>query len=266
MKLISRSIVCMLATFSIINQTNTRLPDYENSWQIAVAIAGTVALTKGAYDAISYFDEMFLPFCQFKFEELLYKKPKLRNKTPVAFLEFQGDIGGELYDNFLRKLEQCALDDSIKGVFVRIDSGGGCPAESSGIYQELAELRKIKPVVAFVTCYCCSGAYYVACGATRILAVPEAFIGSIGVWREVVCFTDTIQGKFGPEKGQVEHKFIKTGKYKIIGNLYEPLTDDERAYLQRLNDQTYDAFCKVVELERGLEPDKRAIWADGKIF
>ncbi|MBI4199393.1 MAG: S49 family peptidase [Chloroflexi bacterium] len=62
-----------------------------------------------------------------------------------------------------------------------IDSPGGSVAVSEDLYLKVMRLREKKPVVAFVRGVAASGAYLVACAATKIIALPNAIVGSLGV-------------------------------------------------------------------------------------
>ena len=59
---------------------------------------------------------------------------------------------------------------------------------------------------------------------------------------------------------------IKSGRYKDIGSSTRPMTDEERAILQRVVDQLHQQF--VLDLSRGrrLEVSRVAALADGRIF
>ena len=52
---------------------------------------------------------------------------------------------------------------------------------SEYLYGAVSRLAARKPVIAFVRGVGASGSYMVACGATKIIALPSSIIGSIGV-------------------------------------------------------------------------------------
>src|SRR5207249_3005187 len=69
----------------------------------------------------------------------------------------------------------------IKALVIDIDSPGGGAGASEYLYRAVARIARQKPVIAFVRGTGASGAYMVAAAATKIIAVPMAVIGSIGV-------------------------------------------------------------------------------------
>lgn len=78
-------------------------------------------------------------------------------------------------------LHAMTLDDTVKAVVLRIDSGGGSAQASELIWQAVADLRAKKPVVVSMSDVAASGGYYIASGANKIFAMPDTLTGSIGV-------------------------------------------------------------------------------------
>ena len=62
-------------------------------------------------------------------------------------------------------LEYARRDDSIKGVFIRLNSPGGGAAASEQLYFETRALREKKPVVIIMTDIVASGGYMMSSGA-----------------------------------------------------------------------------------------------------
>src|SRR4051812_12941895 len=84
---------------------------------------------------------------------------------------------------FKQQLTQAAEDPDVKAVVLRINSPGGTVTSTDTMYTQLKTFRSKthKPVVASAQDVCASGAYYVACGADKIVTHPTTVIGSIGV-------------------------------------------------------------------------------------
>jgi len=74
------------------------------------------------------------------------------------------------------------MDDQVKAIVLRIDSGGGSKAASQMILSELqvAQAAGI-PVVASMSSVAGSGGYWIASSADEIWASPDTITGSIGV-------------------------------------------------------------------------------------
>lgn len=91
-----------------------------------------------------------------------------------------GTIGGESTSALLR---EARLDDKVKAVVLRIDSGGGSAFASEQIAQEIRQLRAAgKPVIASMGAVAASGGYWIAAPADEIYAAPTTITGSIGIF------------------------------------------------------------------------------------
>jgi protease-4 len=107
---------------------------------------------------------------------------KARAIQQIAVVEMDGVIGPRLkapdYVKLLRSIEE---NDRIRAVVLDVDSPGGSATGSNYLYLAVQSLAKRKPVVAFIRGLGASGAYLFSCPANRIVAIPSALIGSIGV-------------------------------------------------------------------------------------
>src|SRR5262245_27758708 len=91
------------------------------------------------------------------------------------------DIEGELIQSrpILDQLKRYEDSNSVRAILLNIDSPGGGVAVSQEIYAEIKRLRekKDKTIVAYLSSTGASGAYYVACGANKIVANPGSIVG-----------------------------------------------------------------------------------------
>src|SRR5690606_39748131 len=78
-------------------------------------------------------------------------------------------------------LGRLADDDRVAAVVLRVDSGGGSARASEQIWHAVERLKAKKPVVVSMAGVAASGGYYIAAGATKIIADPDTLTGSIGV-------------------------------------------------------------------------------------
>src|ERR1700681_3952627 len=98
---------------------------------------------------------------------------RITDRRRIAILPIRGVIGGVVRtDDLLR---------TIRAVLLEIDSPGGGATASEALYLAVKRVAAVKPVVAWIRGTGASGAYFLACGATRILSFPSAIVGSIGV-------------------------------------------------------------------------------------
>lgn len=149
-------------------------------------------------------------------------------------------------------------DDSVKGVLLRVDSPGGAIAPSQEIYRAVANLAKVKPVVASFGTVAASGGYYISAPATKIVANPGSLTASIGVKVEFMTFGATL------EKLGIKPEILTTGRFKSSGTPLKDLTPAQREQLMSLLDDMQEQFVSDVALGRGMKPEEVRAIADGR--
>jgi protease-4 len=143
---------------------------------------------------------------------------------------------------------------------VDIDSPGGAAGPSEYIYRSVAKIAKKKPVVAFVRGTGASGAYMVACGATKVVAIPTALVGSIGVISMRPMLYEML------EKIGVRMEITKAGRLKDMFSFFREATPEEREKEQALLDSFYDRFVELVAEARQLSQDQVRELATGELY
>lgn len=157
-------------------------------------------------------------------------------------------------------LRAFAADDTVKGVVVRIDSGGGSALASEQIWHAMSQLAAKKPVVVSMSDVAASGGYYIAAPATKIFALPDTLTGSIGV----------VGGKLalGPALDRLGVKSYPMGRGKHA-TMYASLnawTPEERALVERSMAAVYEVFVARVAAGRHTTPDKIQPIAQGHVW
>lgn len=180
-------------------------------------------------------------------------------KGRVGLVEVVGEI--DATGSVIDQLDRMDRDPTVKAVVVRLDSPGGGVAASQEIYDAVRRIRDDgKPVIASMGGVAASGAYYVACAADSIVANPGTLTGSIGV---IMSFpnTEELFRKVG-----LRFETIKTGKFKDVGSMWRPMTEEERALLQGVLANVYDQFVEAIVEGRGMAREEILPYADGRIF
>lgn len=174
----------------------------------------------------------------------------------------QVDLRGEIFDSgaVLEKLTKAKNDASIKGVLLLIDSPGGAFAPSMELALALKDLKAQKPVVVYAAGTMASGSYLAGVAADKIIANPASFIGSIGV------IVQGVDVSALAEKIGIKEQTLKAGAYKEAGTFARAWSEEERAFLQNLINQSYKLFSEFVATERKLDIDEKEKWADAKVF
>lgn len=223
---------------------------------------------------MSFFRWIFTPIAAiFRFINRYFKTVVFL--TIVAFLIFGGenrrtdsanlvqiDVKGAIFDTqaVLEQIQDAKNDENIKGVLLFIDSPGGALAPSVELNMAVKNLRAKKPVIAYASGSMTSGSYYAGTNATRILANPGSFIGSIGVIMQGADVSE-LANKLG-----VAPQTVKAGEFKEAGTFARKWNDAERAQLQALVDRTYEMFVADVAAARNLDANKSEIWANARVF
>jgi protease IV len=177
----------------------------------------------------------------------------------IAVVDIKGVITSS--DEVVRQLKKYRGMSSVKAVLLRIDSPGGGVVASQEMYEEVRKTRDAgTPVVVSMGSLAASGGYYVACGASRIVANRGTLTGSIGVIAEFLQLQELL-GKIG-----VDVKTIKSGKLKDSGTQTRKMTEEEQKYFQALMDDVHRQFMGVVQRERHLSATETRALADGRVY
>jgi len=169
-----------------------------------------------------------------------------------------GEIGGDTLADMVRRAR---LDDQVKALVLRIDSGGGSAFASEIIRSELVELRDAgKPLVVSMGSVAASGGYWIATPADEIWASASTITGSIGIFG----LYPTFEGAF--EKLGLNTDGVGTtdlwGSF-VIGNELPPLAQH---ILQSMIEDGYNDFISLVAEARDMTIDEVDAVAQGRVW
>lgn len=183
---------------------------------------------------------------------------RLKIRDDIAILDVSGPLfkranlftafsGATSYD-ILRRDLQVALDDkAINGIILKIDSPGGeangCDELAAAIYAA----RGIKPITSYVSGMACSGGYWLASAAPRIVISDLAVLGSIGV---VLGISDRTKAE--ERDGITRHEFVSS---QSPGKRPDLASDVGKARIQKMVDDLAEVFVSAVAKHRGVEPE-----------
>lgn len=183
------------------------------------------------------------------------------NPDRIAVTELFGAIGSPARTTeYIRMFRAIEENDKIRALVIDIDSPGGAAGPSEYMFSAVSKIAKKKPVIAFVRGTGASGAYMVAAGATKIVAVPMAIVGSIGVISMRPMLYDML-AKIG-----VRMEITKSGRLKdMFSNFREP-TAEEKEREQALINSFYERFVELVSQAREMPADRVRELATGEVF
>lgn len=267
-------------------QTTAASRKKEVSFFRSLAEAGAV---QTAYDALKYglidgekYDDEIKSIIQRKLKISLnetinfvslgnYKQAvdfKKSGENKVALVFADGDIvsgngeeeqvGSDKFKNILRKIR---LDKGIKSVVFRVNSPGGSALASEVIWREISLMRKEKPVVVSMGDVAASGGYYIACNADSVFANANTITGSIGVFSVVPNLASFFKNKLG-----ITFDGVKTAPYANMGQISQPLSEQEKRFLQSSVDSIYHTFKTRVSGGRKLSLNKVDSIAQGRVW
>ncbi|MBB1420879.1 signal peptide peptidase SppA [Pseudoalteromonas sp. SG43-7] len=168
-----------------------------------------------------------------------------------------GEIGGDSTAALLRKAR---LDDKVKAVVLRIDSGGGSMFASEVIRAEVLALKAAgKPVVASMSSVAASGGYWIASAANEIWAAPSTITGSIGVFGNFMTFENTM-AKLG-----VYSDGVATTEMAGL-SIARPLNEKMAQVIQLSVEDAYQRFLEVVGEARNMTPEQVDSIAQGRVW
>ncbi len=144
-----------------------------------------------------------------------------------------------------RAIKTARLDNEVKGILLRIDSGGGSALASDLMWKEIynttvLDTNNLKPIVASMSSVAASGGYYIACQADKIIASPTTITGSIGVISGRPNFSG-LKSKIGIHTERI--KFGERSDYNSGNKLWN---EDERKILRDGIEHVYGKFLKRV--------------------
>jgi protease-4 len=188
----------------------------------------------------------------------------------ISLIELEGTIAGSsslMGDGIISPQEVDSLlneakKDSSSALIISINSPGGSVEPTQEIYNSIERFKEKsgKKVYVWMKEVAASGGYYLSCGADKIVAMPTTLTGSIGVIMNLVNSEELLK-KIG-----VSFYTIKSGKYKDMGSISRPLTNEERAIFQNIIDESYNQFLKVVSEGRNNPLDQLKNLAQGQVF
>lgn len=183
------------------------------------------------------------------------------NPERIAVSELFGAIGSPAKTTeYIRMLRAIEENKRIRALVIDLDSPGGAAGASEYIYRGVQKVAKEKPVVAFIRGMGASGGYMAACGATKVLALPMAVVGSIGVISMRPMLAEML------EKIGVRMEVTKAGRLKdMFSNFREP-TPEEREKEQALLNSFYDRFVELVAEAREMPVERVRELATGEIY
>lgn len=181
--------------------------------------------------------------------------PSRRMPLPIPRL---GVLAGS--ETVIQALRQAERERRLAAVVLLVDSPGGSALASDLIWREVRRLARKKPIVAYFGAVAASGGYYVAAGASAIVAQPGTITGSIGILGGKV----VTAGLFA--RLRAGRELLWRGAAAPMLRDAAPFSEVERARLQALLADGYERFLARVAEGRRLTRDAVHAVARGRVW
>lgn len=185
----------------------------------------------------------------------------------IAVLYAVGDIvdsgdEGIVGKTIVPQIIGLADNEKVSGLVLRVNSPGGSAFASEQIWEALNYFKsKGKPFYVSMGDYAASGGYYISCGADCIYADATTLTGSIGVFGMIPDFSGLVTGKLG-----VTFSDVSSSPNATFMSLMQPMTEQQRASMQRYVEDTYDVFTGRVAEGRHMSVDSVKAIAEGRVW
>lgn len=170
----------------------------------------------------------------------------------------ENSIGSE---TIVEEIRKARMDDKVKAIVLRVNSGGGSALASDVMYREVQLARKAKPVIGSMSDYAASGGYYMLMGCDKIVAEPNTITGSIGVF-SLLFNTET----FFKDKLGVTYDRVKSNENADFPAVTHEMTPFQKQTLQRSTERIYAEFTSKAAAGRKLPVDSIRAIAGGRVW
>lgn len=198
------------------------------------------------------------------------KTAKTKNrlsKNRIAVIIAEGEIvsgkadGVISSEKFVEEIKKARKNDDVKAIVLRINSPGGSVLASEVIWREMAEAKKVKPLIASMGEVAASGGYYIAAPADTIVAQPNTITGSIGIFGLWFNAQGLLNNKLG-----ITTDVAQTGEFSNFMSPTRKLSDLEKNIVQKNVEEGYDTFITRVSDGRNMSKDSVLKIASGRVW
>ncbi|MTI17794.1 signal peptide peptidase SppA [Rhodobacteraceae bacterium RKSG542] len=172
------------------------------------------------------------------------------------------DISGTIVEDrrVLEMIRKIGENDAVEGVIVAVNSRGGTTTGGEALFEALRELSESKPVVSTIGTVGASAGYLTAIAADHVIARYNSMTGSIGVLLQY----GNAQGLL--ETIGVEMDAVKSSPLKAEPNFYSPASDEARAVLESMVNDSYEWFVALVAERRNLSEEEARKVSNGQVY
>ncbi|MFV0626611.1 MAG: S49 family peptidase [Alphaproteobacteria bacterium] len=146
--------------------------------------------------------------------------------------------GATSYEVLAKDFHRALAEPTIKAIVLEIDSPGGEVNGCSELADMIYQARGQKPIIAYASGACCSGAYWIASACDKIKAADTAILGSIGV--------------VSVYRKEDDKKSIEIVSSQSPHKRLDPESDEGRVKIQARIDDLAEVFINKISRNRGV--------------
>lgn len=185
----------------------------------------------------------------------------------IAVLYATGDIvdngdGGIVGEEMVPEILSLAENDNVKGLILRVNSGGGSAFASEQIWEALEQFKKTgKPFYVSMGDVAASGGYYISCGADCIYAMPTTITGSIGIFGIIPNIEKLLNDNIG-----ITTDNVSTNSNGDVLSLIKPMNEIQQTKMQQYIERGYKLFTTRCAEGRNIPLDSILQIAEGRVW
>jgi ClpP class serine protease len=168
----------------------------------------------------------------------------------IAMSECGCDMEGLNY-----QIDALEADPRVKTVIYDFRTPGGSVTMIPETARKIRNSRK--DTIGFTDSECCSGGAWLMAQCKQAYMTESARFGSVGVYCLAMDMSRALK------KDGIKIDAISAGKYKLMGAYWKPLSDDERAIMQKGVDKIYIQFKDAMESYRVVSDEN---FGNGLVF
>lgn len=245
--------------------------------------------TEAAYDAVMRYETQFkfdkVAYSRTPFDEQPFTDPTfgvMSDRIGLYLMEKVGDttvikVHGSMVPSYsrwhtwfpgevtsyeaLKDALQILMESGEKKALMDFSTGGGAVRGLDTVSSIMQKVRKSGiRLDGHTDDSCFSAGYWLMSGCRQITASKMAEEGSIGTLAVVRTYANT------EENMGVKFTVFRAGQFKALGNPFEDLSEEAKAYLQKNVEQTNQFFLDHVAANRSLQMSEKNSWAEGRTF
>jgi len=171
-------------------------------------------------------------------------------------IDFEGDPKASQVDELRHAITAVltSIREDTDGVLLRLESPGGMVHAYGLAASQLQRIRsRGVPLTICVDKVAASGGYMMACIATKLVAAPFAYIGSIGVLVQLPNFNRLLRDK------HVDYEMVTAGEYKRTLTIFGENTEKGRQKMAEDVQEVHQLFKDFIHESRpAMDIDKLA--------